>query len=82
MPERSNGWFSTLFFLLGPSPPTSTSDIIHVINAPKPSLFFIALPFSCINTERKPEQERPENEGKLGESYHVIWDTGVTHCLH
>ena len=33
-------------------------------------------------TERKPEQERPENEGKSGESYHVIWDTYVTHCLH
>ena len=36
---------------LGPSPPTSTSrppDIIHVMNAPRPSPFFAGLPLPCI----------------------------------
>ena len=40
--EHSNGWSCALFWQLGPSLLTSTScpsDIIHVMNAPRPSLF-------------------------------------------
>ena len=40
--ECSNEWSCALFWQLGPSPPTSTSrppDVIHVMNAPRPSVF-------------------------------------------
>ena len=53
--ERSNGWSCALFWQLGPSPPyvhlVSTScppDVIHMMNAPRPSLFFAGLPLPCI----------------------------------
>ena len=40
--QCSNGWTCALFWLLGSYPPTSTSrphDVIHVMNAPRPSPF-------------------------------------------
>ena len=65
---------------VGPLPPTSTScppDVIHVINAPRLSLFFAGLPLPCIIVNAKPKDQ---NGIGLGLRL-VIRGTGVT-CRH
>ena len=65
-------WFITHEFVVGHTPPyvtLSPTDIIHVIGVPRPSLFFCALPLSCVilNTNR-----RTKTGGDLGMRLKVV----------
>ena len=56
-------------FAVGPLPPMSTShppDVIHVINAPSPLVFFAGLPLPCIimNTNERYKWGRPGNKAR------------------
>ena len=57
-----------------PPPPMSTSrppDVIHVMNAPRPSPFFTGLPLPCIivNANGRQKRGRPGNKARADEQF-------------